>query len=189
MTTQQLAQAMYAKAMQTQPSPEDMAVLILPGGVVRRILMPGAGLPPGPISPGLSEAPLGLRMVPIEETLEDNWLHTGTSTTYGIKSMVNALGADKLILYVISTLDQAVTIQTVGSYIDQPSNTANLINIGSSFSQGAGSSAQSINSIEIYLNQVWHPYLGITVATGSTGPSSGILTVLARGQRWVSGKG
>ena len=164
--------------------------IILPDGVMRRLLIPaatpGPSIGPSPMSLPTPGGGLGLRMEPIDETLEDNWYQTGTATTYGIAGMLDAPNADKVVLYIVSTLTQAVTIQTVGSYVDQPGNLANLIAIGSTFSQGAGSTAQSINSIEIILDQIWHPFLGITVTTGAAAITAGKLVVIARGQRWVS---
>lgn len=142
------------------------------------IEMPGI-----PSSPAL---PSFMVLVPIQKELTSrNFRPVGTSTTQGIADMVDTQGADKIVLYVLSTMDQAVTIQLVGAYQNVPGNTANLINIGSSFSQGVGNTTQSINAIELVLDEIWHPYLGITVATGGTAPTVGALQVFARGQRWV----
>jgi len=129
---------------------------------------------------------VGRTLMPIIETLTASGFRpVGTNTTQGIGKMLDAVGADKIVVYIVSTLDQAVTIQLVGSYIDSPGNTQHLIALGSSFSQGIGSTAQSVNSIELVLDEVWHPYIGITVLTGGTAPTVGTLQVLARGQRWI----
>ena len=121
----------------------------------------------------------------IERLTQEGIRPYGTSTTYYLDALLDARRADKVVLYVDSTCDQALTVQVVGSMANDPSTPTALVNIEASQTLAAGSSAASRLSLGIDLEINWHFFLGVTIASGGTPPTTCRVTVMAAIRRWV----
>lgn len=121
----------------------------------------------------------------IERLTQEGIRPYGTSTTYYLDALFDARRADKVVFYVDSTCDQALTVQVVGSMANGPSTPTALVNIEASQTLAAGSSAASRLSLGIDLEINWHFFLGVTIASGGTPPTTGRVTVMAAIRRWV----
>lgn len=102
-----------------------------------------------------------------------------TSTTYYPCGAVDASQADKVTIYVSSSLNQAVTIQLLGNSEDAGRSSGQWLTVGASQSIGVGSTAMTKLALTVNLQDFWHRFFSVSVATGGTAPTAGNLTVMA----------
>ena len=105
------------------------------------------------------------------------------NTTYGMEAIADARMAEALMIYVRSTCNQAVTIQTVGGVTQVP-DLDSVFNIEASQALAAGNVAQTVLALLVNLRDNWAPYLGITVAAGATAPTTGFVYATACLRFW-----
>lgn len=152
-----------------EPGTQPVAVPLAPNG-------PAFGL-----TEVVPEAREYLALEPIAEGLVERMQPYGTSTTYWLDTLLNAWLAAKVLLIVTSTCNQALTVQVVGHETNAPGDSVGLMNIGGTYSLPAGGRL----GFGIDLETDWYPYLGVTIASGGTPPTTGSVVVYAYGQRWV----
>ena len=94
----------------------------------------------------------------------------GASLTFYGTQLADCRGAKRVLIYVTSTFDQAVDVQLVG---DSFSNEQASVTIGST----AECPARTRIAIGPQYHQ-WHPFMGVYITTGSTGPTTGAIRVV-----------
>jgi hypothetical protein len=105
------------------------------------------------------------------------------NTTYGMPKIADTRMADQLMIFVRSTCDQAVTIQTVGNIIDDV-DPRTVFNIEASQALAIGSTTETQLALLVNLRDNWAPYLGITVAAGAVAPTEGFVYARAYLRVW-----
>ncbi len=140
----------------------------------------------GPAANGLTEAAASIVVGPGYRNtvvdLEPPQVLGAAATEYAMRTMVDAQSADQIGIYVRTSLNQAVAIQAVGADFNAAGNLSAIVNVGSSQTLAAGSAAMQLLAVvfNFFANSEWHPYVGITVTTGGTAPTSGVLVAEAR---------
>ena len=129
---------------------------------------------PGPM-------PVGFVLESIDESLTDNMPCRDINTTYYIDKLLDARLAHLVLLIVINSGDQAVTVQVVGHVSNSPRDTNGLHNIGGTVSVAA----LDRHGFAVVREDYPYPWLGVTVATGASALTSGLVQVLATGDHWV----
>ena len=125
--------------------------------------------------------PVGFVLESIDESLTDNMPCRDINTTYYIDKLLDARLAHLVLLIVINSGDQAVTVQVVGHVSNSPRDTNGLHNIGGTVSVAA----LDRHGFAVVREDYPYPWLGVTVATGASALTSGLVQVLATGDHWV----
>ena len=139
---------------------------------------------PAPLLPVSGPLPAGVReafvLEPINELLAEISPYEN-STTYYCSKLLDAKLASKVVIVLLNTTGDALTVQMVGHTVDSPSDINGLINIGGT--QTLPSTNLPL-ALGLNLDSDWMPYLGVTVLTDASAPSAGRVVVRAVGQRW-----
>ena len=103
-------------------------------------------------------------------------LFSAVSTTYGLNAMVRSALADQVTIYAESSANQALTLQAVGHRRNASRDLDGLLNIagGVTLPATTGNITVSVN-----MQDFWHQYMGATLATGGTAPTTGRVQVTA----------
>ena len=131
-------------------------------------------------TPPIGEIPsMGRGLVtPAYTKLFDNTALPDASTTYYPSGLVSCKDAERVIIVCRSTCDQALTIQTIGCETQQA-------DANNSFDMEASQTLSATSSIALLLaREVWMPYIGVSVTTGSTAPTAGSLNAWVIVQKW-----
>lgn len=132
---------------------------------------------PLPLPPSLNEAWV---LEPIDDLL-GNIAPYANSTTFYLDKLLDARLAAKVLLVITNSTGDAMTIQVVGHTRNTPNDVNGLFNIGGTQSLPATGGGLAFG---IDLTTDWYPYLGVTVLTDASAPTTGRVTVQAFGQRW-----
>ena len=130
--------------------------------------------------PGL--LPVGYVLESIADILARDMPCRAATTTYYVDNLMDARLAQKVLLILVNTGNQAVTVQVVGHSGNSPSDVNGLVNLGSTYSLAANGGKLGFG---ISLETSWYPWLGVTVLTGASPLTAGTVQVMAYGQRWV----
>lgn len=99
------------------------------------------------------------------------------STTYALEELAEGDNADRLTIYISSSLNQDVVIQPVGQVSGQPSAaTTETFDIAGSITVASGVPRSVTIRSDVYA----HSFYGATLTTGGTAPTAGDITVVAR---------
>jgi len=155
-----------------------LMVVCPPGQTPPADIQPISYLPPsGPLPPRVQEAyilePISARLVEVAPY--------GISTTYYMEHLLDARLAAKVLLVVDNGCGTTLTVQVVGHTQDTPTESGGLVNIGGTQTIAADGGRLGFG---IDLTTDWYPYLGVTILSPSTPPTTGLVTVWAYGQRW-----
>lgn len=103
------------------------------------------------------------------------------NNTYPVQRLVNVRKAVDLVLVVDSTANVALTARLVGHTSNSPGDLNSIANLGDPQAIAAGSTTASRLVIPVGLlgSGYWMPFLGVTIATGGTGATAGLVTVIA----------
>ena len=153
--------------------PELAIVILSPQGLIR--LLGGDGVPTVPSS-----------LVEVGD-----FALTGTfiqpyvaSTTYPVDHLMDVKGAFLDLIVVDSSCNAVLTIQTIGHTIDSPGDTNGRVNLGGAQSMADGSTTTQRLGIAVVRRDYPYPYLGVTVASGGTPPTTGRVQVNGYYERW-----
>lgn len=139
---------------------------------------------PQPVSAPPQVLPQSVReafvLEPIDERLADIAPYTA-ATTYYCTELLDARLASKVLIVLTNTTGDALTVQVVGHTHNSPSDVNGLINIGSTQVLPATNLPLGLG---VDLQTDWYPYLGVTVLSDASPPSTGRVIVRAYGQRW-----
>ena len=130
-----------------------------------------------PLPPGVREA---FVLEPINELLAEITPY-GISTTYYCSKLLDAKLANKVVIVLTNTTADILTIQMVGHTVDSPSEVGGLVTIGGTQTLPATNLPLALG---LNLEQDWMPYLGVTVLSDASPPTTGRVVVRAVGQRW-----
>jgi len=107
----------------------------------------------------------------------------GTSTTYYPTILADCTeGVESVLIIVSSTCDQALTVQTMGSLL--PAMDISGIG-GYSIEASQSLAATSAIGLGVDLASNWYPYMGVSIASGSTPPTAGQLNAWVYTRKWV----
>lgn len=140
----------------------------------------GAPISSGPLPAGVREA---FVLESIDELLGQISPYSN-DTTYYCDKLLDARLANRVLLRLTNTTGDAMTVQVVGHTSDNPSDAQGLVNIGGTQSLAATTGAGNPLSFGIDLATDWYPFLGVTVLSDASAPSTGRVIVRAYGQRW-----
>jgi hypothetical protein len=98
-------------------------------------------------------------------------LLTEASTTYRPDTLLDCRRARRVVFIVRNSTDQNLTVQLIA---DSGNNPYARITIGS----GQTASSNDDMALIPVLDDYWHPWIGVTVATGGIAPTSGQVEVL-----------
>ncbi len=101
------------------------------------------------------------------------------NATYQMDTMVDVRTGIRLLFILRSSLNQAVTMQVIGNDQNQPGGQG--INIGATTVLAANGDRAGF---AVNLDDAPYPWIGMTFATGATGPTGGALFARAYGLRW-----
>ncbi|MDP2730419.1 MAG: hypothetical protein Q8O55_08045, partial [Dehalococcoidales bacterium] len=140
------------------------------------------GTPGTPGTPGVSPTLRSGGAVAVKRTvLFDQLKPYNTSFTYyptfDLADCAEAI--ESLLIVVISTCDVAVTAQAIGSLGPQADG-AGAFDIGPSESVGIVSRI----GLGIDLSVNWYPYIGVTIATGASAPTTGEIVAWAFARKY-----
>lgn len=136
---------------------------------------PTAPVIPGEPTPTLGPLPplvipeYALTVIPVK--IFDAFSNTrmDASTSYYPDKLADCREAvESLLIIIRSTCNQALTVQTIGS-MDERVTAVSAFNIEASQSLAAASSI----GLGVDLSTNWYPYLGVSITTGGTAPTSG----------------
>ena len=93
-----------------------------------------------------------------------------SDTEYGLDLMADTEKADKIIFFIDSTLNQAVTVQAIAARDNAGRNLAQAVTVGGSISVAAGNTTPQNDSMTLNLVDNFHFWLGVSITTGGTAP-------------------
>ena len=133
---------------------------------------------PLPLPPSVGEAWV---LTPIDELLGEIHPYIN-STTFYLDKLVDARLATKIAIILRNTTGDAMTVQLVGHTENAPSDSNGLFNIGGTqvlAATGGGLSLEpDIEGVD------WLPYMGVTILSDASAPTTGLISVRAVGRRW-----
>lgn len=138
----------------------------------------GPGMPPFP-GPGMPVFPSPERLVEVGDvSLTKNFIQPyGASTTYPVERLLDARGAAMILLVVDSSCNQALTIQVIGHVQNAPGDTNGRVPLGGGIAIAAGNTTVQRQTITVVRRNYSHPWLGVTIASGATPPTTGSVQV------------
>ena len=106
------------------------------------------------------------------------------ATTYAVDKMLDVRGAFLTLIIVDSTLDQAVTIQAIGTISDSPGDANGRVNLGGAQALAAGNTTMQRLGLAIVRRDYPYPFLGVTYLTGAAPPTAGLIAVQGYTEKW-----
>ena len=97
----------------------------------------------------------------------------GTTNT----TRVDGRGSQRLLFHIVSSLDQAITVQAFGNFTDSVTNLALIANLEPIPIGSVTTQVLTIGISDVY----WHPYVGVQIIA-AVAPASGLLTITFVGQ-------
>ena len=116
-------------------------------------------------------------------TLADNvpfGRFASATTEYGLDRLAPTEQADKVAIWITSTLNQAVTLQVIGNEADSGTDLTDPEDIEVAALLASGATTAQRMMFTVNTRDYWVPFAGLTVLTGATAPTAGRLTVTVR---------
>lgn len=111
-----------------------------------------------------------LIMVPPTRIFRDYMPPDASTTYYPTVPLADCREAVSVLIIIRSSCNQALTVQTIGAESGEV-DASNACNIEASVSLAAGSKV----ALGIDLTTNWFPYMGCSIASGGTAPTSGVV--------------
>ena len=170
-----LANGLQAQGVQGQGE-RDMAIVIFsPQGLINRLGLVGEG-------EGRNDFLVESENVELMPRLDPY----GTSITYPLLTMMDVLGADLALITINSSCNAALTIQAIGHFQNAPGDTNGRVNLGGTVTIANGGTTVQRAGISIIRRDYPYPWLGVTVISSATPPTTGSVQVFGYYERWPS---